>query len=183
MRDQHICTSAKNGPLQGSRFCGAYPCLVHTRFLFVIQRKQQPQGREAPLWGAAKSQPCCFLSHTRNMYAPNMGPHHKICCPGGANFRFWCIYAGPSLVTSCALKPGFMGTRTPHEFKSNDWIKSMILNAHTGTRRLVAPLETMADTLEIEIPNLWSVSVVSGGPHKTTSQVHPQHTSMLLLIA
>jgi hypothetical protein len=47
------------------------------------------------------------------------------------------------------LRLGFMSIRSPHDFKSNDWIKSKSLSAHTGTRRLIVSLETLADTLKI----------------------------------
>jgi hypothetical protein len=41
-------------------------------------------------WGAAPPKP----RHERDMHQ-TWGMHQQICCPGGADLGWWCIYAGP----------------------------------------------------------------------------------------
>jgi hypothetical protein len=79
MRAKHICTSTKNWPLQGSRYVGACPCLVHTCFLCDIHRKQHGRAFSAPHRGptGALRAPVVFVSfitqkqvRTKHGYAP-----------------------------------------------------------------------------------------------------------------
>jgi hypothetical protein len=49
-------------------------------FSIDLRRKQQPQGREAPLWGMPKGHPCCFICKSlENRYTLKTGIHQSIC--------------------------------------------------------------------------------------------------------
>jgi hypothetical protein len=125
MRDQHsyiyICTTAKNWLFQRSRFCGAYACLMHTCFLCNIQRKQQPQGRQAPV-GRADGAPLLFslyITQETSMHQTWACTTKSAALEGPIFGAGVYIYVGRPLVTTWALRPGFMSARTPHDFESN----------------------------------------------------------------
>jgi hypothetical protein len=71
---QHIYSTTKHWPVQGSRLFGVHPLVVYTCFLCDTRRKKQRHVFGAPHRGASHPCACCLLCTVRGkVYAPRLG--------------------------------------------------------------------------------------------------------------